>query len=115
MCDDAQNPNEYEEYAVGKNVQIGNAEIESNGRRFQDTLPDFAATMRTLRVEMQSHREDNERLVKASKEHNQLNSSMLQILTDIQRQMNSGNQTLRPEGRKRYLSASSDSKGSTTG
>ena len=68
MCDDAQNPNEYEEDAMGQNVQIGNVETESNGRRFQDYPPDFVATMRSLRVVMQIHREDNERLVKALEE-----------------------------------------------
>ena len=68
MYDDAQSPNEYKEYAMGENVWIGNAETDSNGRRFQDTPPDFAATMRSLRVEMQSHREDNEILVKALEE-----------------------------------------------
>ena len=59
-CNDAHNPNKYEEYAMGEIFQVGNAETESNGRRFQDTPPYFAATMRSLRMEMQSHREDNE-------------------------------------------------------
>ena len=68
MCDDAQNPNEYEEYAMGENVRIGNVETKSNGRRFQDTPPYFFATMRRLRVEMPSHREDNERLVEELEE-----------------------------------------------
>ena len=68
MCDDGQNPNEYEEDAMGENVRIGNAEIESNGRRFQATPPDFATTMSSLKVEMQSHRADNERLVKELEE-----------------------------------------------
>ena len=50
---------------MGGNVRVGNVEIESNGRIFQDTPPDFAATMTILRVEIQSYRADNERLVKA--------------------------------------------------
>ena len=83
VYDDAQNPNEYEEYAMGGNFQVGNAATESNGRRLQETPPDFAATMRSLRVEMQSYRADNERLVKALEEQNQLNATMLQSLTDI--------------------------------
>ena len=61
---DAQNPDLYEEDAMGENVRVGNIEPESNGRRFQETPPYFAATMRSRRVEMQSYREDNERLVK---------------------------------------------------
>ena len=90
MYDDAQNPNEHEENVLGKNVHVGNAETKSNGRRFQETPLDFAATMRSLRVEMQSYKEDNERLVKAFTEKNQLNAAMLQSLTEIQRWMNSG-------------------------
>ena len=62
---DAQDPYEHEEYAMGENVRVGNAETDSNGRRFQDAPPDFATTMRSLRVEMQSYREDNERMIKA--------------------------------------------------
>ena len=69
---------------------------------------------------MQSYREDNKILVKALEEKNQLNAAMLQNLTDIQKRMNSGDQTVRPEGskstarrRKRYPSGSFDSEGST--
>ena len=83
MCDDAHNPNEYEEDAMAGNVRIRNADTESNGRRFQDTPSDFSTTMRSLRVEMQGHRADNEILVKALEELNQLNVAMLQSLTDI--------------------------------
>ena len=89
MHDDVQNPIEYEEYAMGENVQVGNAETESNGRRLQETPPNFVATMRSLMVEMQSYKEDNEILVKSQEEKNKLNASMLQILIDIQRKMNS--------------------------
>ena len=65
MYDDAQNPNEHAEDAMGENIQVGNAETKSNGKIFQETPPKFSATMRSLRLEMNSYREDNERLVKA--------------------------------------------------
>ena len=39
---DAHDPYEFEEYAMGENVRVGNDKIESNGRRFQDTPPDIA-------------------------------------------------------------------------
>ena len=87
--DYAHDPNENEEYAMGGNVRIGNVETESNGRRFQDTPPDFAGTMTSIKVEIHSYREDNERLIKAQEEQNQLNAAMLQSLTDILRKMNS--------------------------
>ena len=69
---------------------------------------------------MQSYRVYNEILVKALEEQNQLNATMLQILTNIQRQRNFGEWIVRPEGsksstrrRKRSPSESSESKGST--
>ena len=69
---------------------------------------------------MQTNTEDNEILVKAQEDQNQLNESMLQILIDIQRRMNSGDRTIRLEGsnsstkrRNRSPSESSESKGST--
>ena len=83
MYEDAQNPNEYKECAMGENVQVGNYEIESNGRIFQDTPPDFAATMRSLRVDLESCREDNERMLKAQEDQNQINAAILQSFTEI--------------------------------
>ena len=61
---DAQDPYEFEEDAMGENVRFGNDETESNGRIFQDTPLDIAVTTRSLRVELQSCREDNERMLK---------------------------------------------------
>ena len=80
---DAQDPYEHEEDAMGEIVWFGDAETKSNGRRFQDTPPYFVATMKILRVEMLSYMEDTERLVKSQEEQNQLNAAMLQSLTDI--------------------------------
>ena len=85
---------------MGGNVRVRNVKTESNGRRFQYTPLDSAATMRSLRVEMQSYREYNERLVKAQEDQNQLNVAMLQSLIDIQRWMNSRDQTIRPDSSK---------------
>ena len=62
---DAQDPYEPETDAMGENIQVENAETKSNGRRNQETPPDIAATMRILRVGLQSCREDNERMIKA--------------------------------------------------
>ena len=67
---DAQNPNEYEEDSMGGNVRVGNDDTESNGRIYLETHLDLAATMRILRVEMQSYRADNEKLVKAQEDQN---------------------------------------------
>ena len=45
---DAQDSYERARDAMGENVRVGNDDIESNGRRFQETPPDIAATMRSL-------------------------------------------------------------------
>ena len=80
---DAQDPYEFEEDAMGQNVRVGNDETESNGRRNQEIPPDIAATMRSLRVELQSYREDNERIIKSWEEKNQLNAAILQSLCHV--------------------------------
>ena len=71
-------------------------------------------------MEMRSYGEENERLVKAQEEQNQLNAGMSQSLTDIQRRMNSEHRAIKSEGsrsgarrRKMYSSGSSNSKGPT--
>ena len=91
---------------MGENVRNGNGDIESNGRRFQETPSDFAATMR--------------RLIKVQEEKHYLNAAMLQSLIDLQRKIDSRQGTSRPEGsksstrrRRRTSSGSSDSKESS--
>ena len=65
IMSDAQDPYEPKTNSMGENIQVENAEIESNGRRNQETPLDIATTMRILRVELQSCKEDNERMIKA--------------------------------------------------
>ena len=77
IMSDAHDPYEPETDAMGDNIQIENAKTESNGRRNQETPPDIATTMRSLRVDLQSCREDTERMIKYQEEKNQLNASML--------------------------------------
>ena len=61
---------------MGENVRNGNDDIESNGRIFQGTPSEVAATKRIL--------------IKAQEEKHQLNAAMLQSLTDLQRNIDSG-------------------------
>ena len=73
---DAQDSYQQVEDAMGENVHNGNDDIESNGRIFQGTPSEVAATMRSL--------------VKAQEEHHQLNAVILQSLTDLQKKIDSG-------------------------
>ena len=72
--------------AMGENVCNGNDDIESNGRRFQETPSDVAATLRSL--------------IKAQEEQHQLNAAMLQSLIDLQRNKDYGQGIARLEGSK---------------
>ena len=103
---DARDSYERVEDAMGKNIRNGNDDIESNGRIFQETPSDVAATMRSL--------------IKAQEEQHQLNAAMLQSLTDLQRKIGSGRGIARPKGsksstrrRRRTSSGSSDSEESS--
>ena len=73
---DAWDSYEQAEDAMGENVHNRNDDIESNGRRFQETLSDVAATMRSL--------------IKAQKEQQQLNAAILESLTNLQKNIDSG-------------------------
>ena len=73
---DARDSYERAEAAMGENVRNINDDIESNGRRFQETPLDVVATMRSL--------------IKAREEKHQLNAAMLQSLTNLQRKIDSG-------------------------
>ena len=77
IMDDAHDPYDLDKYSIGENIQVENPEIESNGRRNQETPPDIATTMRSLRVELQSCIEDNERMLKGQENQNQINAAIL--------------------------------------
>jgi hypothetical protein len=53
---------------------------ESDGRRARETPPDLVATVRSLK-------EDNERLMRAQDEQEELNAVLLQSLSEIQKHL----------------------------
>ena len=70
-----------------------NREEESDERRAVDTPPDLAETMRSLMVELQSCKADNESLIKEQEKQTKINAVLLQTLSDIQRQLQHGPDT----------------------
>jgi hypothetical protein len=56
---------------------------ESDGRRDRETPPDLMATVRSLKV-------DNERLMRAHAEQEELNAVLLQSLSEIQKHLQQG-------------------------
>ena len=73
---DAHDSYENARHAMGENIRNENDEIESNGRIFQETPSNITPTMRSL--------------IKYQEEQHQLNASMLQSLTDLQRKIDYG-------------------------
>jgi hypothetical protein len=64
-----------------------NRDEESDERRAVETPPDLAETVRRLRDELLSCKADNERLIKEKEKQTEINTVLLQILSDIQGQL----------------------------
>jgi hypothetical protein len=64
-----------------------NRDEESDERRAVGTPPDLAETVRSLMVELQSCKADNERMMKEQEKQIEINTVLLQSLSDLQRQM----------------------------
>jgi hypothetical protein len=58
---------------------------ESDERRAIGTPPDLAETVRSLMVELQSCKADNERMMKEQEKKTEINAVLLQSLSDLQR------------------------------
>jgi hypothetical protein len=64
-----------------------NREEEFDERRVVETPPNLVEIVRSLMAELQSFKEDNERLIKEQEKQTKINAVLLQILSDIQRQL----------------------------
>jgi hypothetical protein len=60
---------------------------ESDERRVIGTPLDLAKTVRSLMVELQSCKDNNERMMKEQEKQIEINAVLLQSLSDLQRQM----------------------------
>jgi hypothetical protein len=61
-----------------------NRDEESDERRAMGTPPNLAETVRSLMVELQSCKADNERMMKEQEKKTKINAVLLQILSDLQ-------------------------------
>jgi hypothetical protein len=84
----------HDKEAKGKNIIVGNAETESNGYRSRVEKENLVETMRSLKIEVQSYKVDNERLMR---EKNQINYQVMQSLDQLQRQTENGSNSRREE------------------
>jgi hypothetical protein len=94
--EDGQRPDIHEEEVRGLNINI--EEIESNEHRKRMESLELVETIRSLKMEVQSCRDDNERMLKAQEEKNQLNTQLLQSLNHLQKKMKNGSGSRYEEG-----------------
>jgi hypothetical protein len=64
-----------------------NRDEDSDERRVVGTPPDLVETVRSLMVELQSCKADNERMIKEQEKQMEINEVLLQSLSDIQRKL----------------------------
>jgi hypothetical protein len=64
-----------------------NRDEETDEKRVVETPPDLAETVRSLMVELQSWKADNERLMKEKEKQTKINEVLLQSLSELQRQL----------------------------
>jgi hypothetical protein len=67
-----------------------NRDEDSDEWRAVEIPLDLAETMRSLMVELQSCKANNERLIKEKEKQTKINAVLLQSLSDIQRQLHHG-------------------------
>jgi hypothetical protein len=67
-----------------------NREEEYDERRVVEIPPNLVETVRSLMEELQSYKDDNERLIKEQEKKTEINAVLLQSLSDIQRRLQHG-------------------------
>jgi hypothetical protein len=78
----------------GQNTRVGNAKTKSNGRKVKGEQETLIETVRSLKMEVQSYKADNERLMR---EKSQINVRVLQSLDQLQRQTKKGSNSRQEE------------------
>jgi hypothetical protein len=70
----------HDKEAEGQNTRVGNAETESDGHKGKGEQETLIETVRSLKMEVQSYKADNERLMR---EKIQINARVLQSLNQL--------------------------------
>jgi hypothetical protein len=91
MCieemEEGEGASSHDKEVEGQNTRIGNAETESNGCKGRGEQETLLETVKSLKIEVQSYKEDNERLMR---EKSQINARVLQSLNQLQGQAKNG-------------------------
>ena len=75
------------EETKGKNTNVGNEETKSNGKIYNINSMELVETIRNLRMEVQSCKSNNKRMLNDLEHQNQLNTKLMQHISSLQIQM----------------------------
>ena len=84
----------HDKEAEGQDTRVCNAETESNGHKGKREQEMLIEMVRSLKMEVQSYKEDNEKLMR---EKIQINDRVLHILNELQRQKKKGSNSRQEE------------------
>jgi hypothetical protein len=84
----------HEKEVEGQNTRVGNAETESNGHKGKGEKETLIEIVRSLNMEVQSYKADNERLMR---EKSQINAQVLKSLNQLQRKTKKGSNSRQEE------------------
>jgi hypothetical protein len=98
MCieemEEGEGASSHDKEAEGYNTKFGNVEIDSKGCKGKGDKETLIEMVRSLKMEVQSYKEDNKRLMR---EKNQINARVLQSLNKLQRQTKKGSKSKQEE------------------
>jgi hypothetical protein len=77
-----------------QNTRVGNVETESNGCKGRGQKETLIETVKSMEIEVQSYKEDNERLMR---EQSRINARVLQSLNQVQRKTKKGSNSKQEE------------------
>jgi FtsZ-binding cell division protein ZapB len=89
----------HDKEAKGQNTRVGNATIDSNVRKDKGEHETLIDMVRSLKMEVHSYKEENERLMRKK---SQMNAQVLQSLNQLQRQMKKGSNSGQEGGGRCY-------------
>jgi hypothetical protein len=94
MCieemEEGEGASSHDKEAEGQNIRVGNAETKSNGHKGRGEKETLIETMRSLKIEVQSYKADNERTDEREKSDK---CSSVAELKSVARQTKNGSKT----------------------
>ena len=92
--EDGEGAYNHDKESKGQNINVGNVETKSNRHKGRGEKETLMETVKRLKIEVQSYKAYNERLMR---EKNQINDQVMQILNHMHRKMDNGSNSKQDE------------------